>query len=81
MSTNVVVPDSIISSAASRVPTRTKSGDTVAFSAGKMYFVSQSINARSSARPRYSTIGACVCVLMRPGRMTWPRTLMLSAAS
>ena len=37
MSAKVVVPDSIISSAASRVPTRTMSGDTVLASAGKMY--------------------------------------------
>ena len=35
MSAKVVVPDSIISSAASRVPTRTNSGDTVLASAGK----------------------------------------------
>ena len=52
MSAKVVVPDSIISSAASRVPARTNSGDTVFASAGKMYFCSQSISARSSARPR-----------------------------
>src|SRR6516165_6057753 len=67
MSANIVVPDSIISSAASRVPMRTMSGETVLASAGKMYLLSQSINARSSARPRYMTIGAWVCVLMRPG--------------
>jgi len=52
MSANVVVPDWIISSAASLVPVRTNSGDTVFASAGKMYFSSQSINARSSASPR-----------------------------
>src|SRR6187397_567335 len=80
MSTNVVVPDSIISSAARRVPTRTNSGETVAFSAGKMYFVSQSINARSSARPRYRTIGTWVCALIRPGMMIWPRASMVVAA-
>ena len=68
MSTYAVVPDSIISTAASRVPTRTSSGDTVLASAGKMYFCSQSISARSSARPRYITIGACVCVLIKPGQ-------------
>ena len=68
MSAYVVVPERIISSAASRVPTRTNSGDTVLASAGKMYFCSQSISARSSARPRYRTMGACVCVLIRPGR-------------
>ena len=33
-----------------------------------MYFCSQSISARSSARPRYITIGAWVCVLIRPGQ-------------
>jgi hypothetical protein len=36
MSVNVVVPDWIISSAASRVPTLTISGETVFASAGKM---------------------------------------------
>ena len=68
MSAYVVVPDSIISTAASSVPMRTMDGDTVRASAGKMYFWSQSISARSSARPRYITIGACVCVLISPGR-------------
>jgi hypothetical protein len=43
------VPDSIISSAASRVPVRTNSGETVLASAGKMYFSSHSFSARSSA--------------------------------
>ena len=52
MSAKVVVPDSIISSAASRVPARTNSGDTVLASAGKMYLFSHSISARSSASPR-----------------------------
>ena len=37
---------------ASRVPARTNSGVTVFASAGKMYFCSHSISARSSARPR-----------------------------
>ena len=64
MEIEVVVPDSIISSAASRVPTRTNSGDTSLPSAGKMYLLSHSCSARSSASPRNSTIGACVCVLM-----------------
>ncbi len=68
MSVYVVVPDSIISSAARRVPMRTISGETVFASAGKMYLFSQSISAMSSASPRYMTIGACVCVLIRPGR-------------
>jgi len=52
MSVCSVVPDCSISSAARRVPTRTISGDTVFPSAGKMYFWSQSISTRSSARPR-----------------------------
>ena len=52
MSAKVVVPDSIISSAASRVPARTNSGETVLASAGKMYLFSHSIRARSSASPR-----------------------------
>src|SRR5579871_3411211 len=81
MSTNVVVPDSIISRAARRVPTRTKSGETVLASAGKMYFCSQSFSARSSARPRKRTIGACVWPLMSPGMMTCPRASTRSAAS
>ena len=66
------MPDWIISSAASRVPVRTNAGDTVFASAGKMYCCSQSISARSSARPRYSTIGAWVCVLMSPGSTMRP---------
>ena len=73
------MPDSIISSAASRVPVRTNSGETVFASAGKMYFCSQSISARSSASPRYSTIGACVCVLISPGRTIWSRASIVSA--
>ena len=81
MSAKVVVPDWIISSAASRVPTRTISGETVFASAGKMYFCSQSISARSSARPRYITIGACVCVLTRPGSTTCPAASIVSAAA
>jgi hypothetical protein len=52
MSVNVVVPDWIISSAARRVPIRTISGDTVFASAGKMYFCSHPMSARSSASPR-----------------------------
>ena len=80
MSTNAVVPDSIISTAASRVPTRTSSGDTVLASAGKMYFVSQSIKARSSASPRYITIGACEWVLISPGSTSWSRASIVSAA-
>ena len=72
MSVNVVVPLWIISSAASRVPTRTISGETVLASAGKMYFSSHSISARSSARPRYSTIGAWPCVLTSPGSTILP---------
>src|SRR5687767_1085036 len=78
MSAYVVVPDSIISSAASRVPARTKSGETVFASAGKMYFSSHSESARSSASPRYSTIGACVWVLISPGSTIWPRASSVS---
>ena len=74
------MPDWIISSAASRVPMRTNSGDTVFASAGKMYFCSQSIKARSLPRPRYMTIAACVCVLIRPGITTLPVASMVSAA-
>ncbi len=80
MSAKVVVPDWIISSAARRVPIRTMSGDTVLDSPGKMYFCSQSIRARSSAKPRYITIGAWVWVLTSPGRSTCPRASMVSAA-
>ena len=39
MSTYVVVPERIISSAASRVPVRTNAGDTVLASAGKDVFL------------------------------------------
>src|SRR3954471_2200213 len=81
MSAYVVVPDSIISSAASRVPARTNSGVTVFASAGKMYFCSQSISARSSASPRYKTIAAWVWVLMRPGMTTWPAASIVSFAA
>ena len=76
MSTKVVVPDSIISTAASRVPTRTSSGDTVLASAGKMYCSSH----WRSARPRYITIGACVWVLISPGSTTRSRASIVSAA-
>ena len=60
---------------------RTISGDTVFPSAGKMYFWSQSISARSSARPRYMTMAAWPCVLMRPGSTTEPSAWMTSAAA
>ena len=43
-----------------------------------MYLVSQSCSARSSASPRNSTIGACVCVLTRPGMTTWPDASIVS---
>ncbi len=80
MSANVVVPDSIISSSASRVPTRTNSGETVFASAGKMYFCSQSIRLRSFPRPRNITIAAWVWVLIRPGITTLPVASIVSAA-
>ena len=38
------------------------------------------MSARSSANPRYRTIGACVWVLIRPGITTWPVASMVSAA-
>src|SRR5262245_9922473 len=79
MSTNVVVPDSIISSAASSVPTRTNSGETTFASAGKMYSFSQRISGRSSASPRMRTIAAWVCVFTRPGSTIWPRVLISCA--
>ena len=75
------MPDSIISSAASRVPARTNSGVTVLASAGKMYFCSQSISARSSASPRKRTIGAWVWVLTRPGMITPPAASTVSRAA
>ena len=81
MSVCSVVPDCSISSAASLDPIRTISGDTVFPSAGKMYFSSQSISARSSARPRYMTMGAWPCVLIRPGNTTMPPAWMTSAAA
>ena len=67
------MPERIISSAASSVPARTNAGATVFASAGKMYFCSQSISARSSASPRYITMGAWPWVLIRPGMTTRPR--------
>ena len=67
MSAKVVVPDRIISSAARRVPAFTNAAVTFFFSAGKMNFCSQSMSRRSSAMPRKSTMGACPCVLTRPG--------------
>ncbi len=81
MSVCSVVPDCSISSAASLDPIRTISGDTVFPSAGKMYFWSQSISARSSARPRYMTMAAWPCVLMRPGSTTMPPAWITSAAA
>ena len=72
MSAKVVVPDRIISSAASWVPVRTKAGVTTLASAGKMYCWSQSIRLRSLPRPRNSTIGAWPWVLISPGRTIWP---------
>ena len=72
MSVNVVVPERIISAAARRVPARTNSRVTFFASAGKMKFCSQSIRSRSSAMPRKSVIGTCVCVLMRPGMTALP---------
>ena len=81
MSVCSVVPDCSISSAASLDPIRTISGDTVFPSAGKMYFWSQSMSARSSASPRYMTMAAWPCVLMRPGSTTMPPAWMTSAAA
>ena len=61
------------------MPHLTNCSSTLFFSAGKMYFVSQSINTRSSAIPRNSTIGMCVWVLIRPGMMTLPSALIVLA--
>ena len=72
MSAKVVVPDRIISSAASWVPVRTNAGVTTLASAGKMYCWSQSIRLRSLPSPRNSTIGACPWVLISPGSTIWP---------
>ena len=36
------------------------------------------MSARSSARPRYITIGAWVCVLISPGRTICPRASIVS---
>src|SRR5712692_3735464 len=72
MSAKVVVPPRIISSAASRVPQRTKSSVTFLASAGKMYFVSHSSSVTSSFSPRSRVIGACVCPLISPGRISFP---------
>ena len=68
MSAKVVVPDRIISSAASWVPVRTNAGVTTLASAGKMYCWSQSIRLRSLPSPRNSTIGACAVGVDQPGQ-------------
>ena len=60
-------PERIISRAARRVPAFTKAAVTFFFSAGKMYFCSQSISRRSSATPRKRTMGAWAWALIRPG--------------
>src|SRR3954471_19359258 len=79
MSVKVVVPDAIISAAASRVPHLTKSRSTFLASAGKMKCWSQSMRSRSSAMPRKSVIGTCVCAFTKPGRMAMPRARIVSA--
>src|ERR1051325_2452912 len=78
MSVKVVVPERIISAAASRVPHFTKSAETFLASAGKMKWVSQSMRSRSSAMPRKSVFAACVCVLTKPGRTALPRASMVA---
>ena len=67
MSAKVVVPVRIISQAASRVPQVTNSGVTWAFSAGQMYFVSQTMSSTSSATPRRRVMGTWVWVFTSPG--------------
>ena len=78
MSTKVVVPERIISSAASSVPAFTKAAVTLFFSAGKMYFCSHSISFRSSATPRNSTIGAWPWAFTRPGMTSPPPASIVS---
>jgi len=62
-----VVPPRSISAMASSVPSRTNSGPSTRASTGQMCSRSQVINGRSSARPRSSVIGLCVCALTNPG--------------
>ncbi len=71
MSEAHVVPDRSISSAASRPPSYTNSGDTSAFSSGQILSVSQRIKGRSSPTPRSSVIAACVWALTKPGVTAW----------
>src|SRR5713226_261271 len=80
MSANVVTPPRIISSAARRVPQRTKSSVTFLASAGKIYFVSHSSSVTSSFSPRSRVIGACVCPLISPGRISFPCAWIRRAA-
>jgi hypothetical protein len=72
MSAKLVVPPSIISSAASRVPSYTNPGETFFPSAGKMFSVSHRSSGRSSAIPRRSVIAAWVWVLTSPGSTSLP---------
>lgn len=80
MSAKVVVPERISSQAARRVPQVTNSGVTFRFSAGQMWFWSQSISSMSSAMPRKSVMGTWVWVLTRPGRTMRPAASTVARA-
>jgi hypothetical protein len=71
MSLKQVTPPRSISAQASRVPSRTKRGETCFASAGQMCSCSQRISGRSSASPRISDIAACVWAFTSPGMSTW----------
>jgi hypothetical protein len=80
MSAKQVTPDRIISAQPRLVPSRTKSWLTKARSTGITYPINQTSSRRSSASPRSSVIGTCVCALTSPGITTRPWQSTVSAA-
>ncbi len=81
MSAKQVMPDRIISAHPIRVPRPTKSGRTNSRSTGITYPMSHTSRRRSSASPRSSVIGTCVCALIKPGMTTRPRQSIVSFAT
>src|SRR3989338_9140198 len=72
ISENAVVPDLIISTAASPAPILMKFGLSSFFSSGKMNFCHEVSSGMSSANPRIMTIAAWVWQLIRPGMTSLP---------
>lgn len=73
-----MTPDRIISAQASRAPTRTSSAVRLD-SIGQTRSLNQPSTVTSSAAPRISTIGLCVCAFTSPGRASSPRPSTTSA--